>query len=391
MISLPSEQQTEKFYSLVFSLFIFFLPLFSGFSRVNNLFHIAFTLLIILLICSHSLRARILQPALLKTGLYCSAAFLFYFSLTALWSDTTDSFTSTLRHGLYLIAFIILIATQDQKRLMLLLFGSILTLCILTFWYVDKSRIFTGRLNHGFFAAPDNVIDLGGYFGIGIFCGLILIRELKWKWLYLPTGVLFLALLLTQSRGPLLSLCIACVPLIIHLRKVHLSHILLGLSVLGLIAVTVILTNYDDLLTQRIIASYEQSFIRFGIWVHTLELVQQHPVWGWGFDKQLAFVNSIHQPITTTHSIYFAALLKGGIVGFLLLGAVILSGLYGAVKHYQHRQNIEASLWLYSLLFHLTQGMFIISNPNVSWIMFWLPYALMISWKKKEPSRSVAG
>lgn len=61
----------------------------------------------------------------------------------------------------------------------------------------------------GFFGAPANVIDLAGYFTLGTFYVPYHYARHGTLWLYLPVAVLLLALLLIQSRGPLLSLLCA--------------------------------------------------------------------------------------------------------------------------------------------------------------------------------------
>ncbi|RLR18008.1 O-antigen ligase domain-containing protein [Sodalis-like symbiont of Bactericera trigonica] len=115
------------------------------------------------------------------------------------------------------------------------------------------------------------------------------------------------ALLLTQSRGPLLSLLCALVVLSALRSTMHGSH-LLAMALIGAGVPTLLfLTRFGDIFLQRMASGYQQSFICFGIWRHTLELAAQKPFFGWGLDKQLSFVNMLGDTITTTHSLYLAA------------------------------------------------------------------------------------
>lgn len=363
---------------LTFSLFLFFMPLLGDYFRVTNLFHISFALLLLSLLMDKQFRQQFFAEKDMLYGIMAMSPFLIYFSLSNLWSDNAGNIISTLKHSLYIIAFVALFSKLNKKWRYNLLFASLTILCLLTFWYVDKNHILTKRLEHGFFAAPDNVIDLAGYFGIAIFLGLILIRETGRHLLYIPIAILFIAMLLTQSRGPVLALLIACLPLLLRFQKNHARHLIITAAMLIAIAALAYFTHYSDELIARFVNSYKQSFIRFGIWQHSVELSMQHPWFGWGFDKQLKFVNSVHQHIHTTHSLYFSTLLKGGFVGLVTLMIMIAYGLYRALQHFKNGQALEASIFFFSLMFYLTQGMFVIGNPDIYWVMFWLPYAIIL-------------
>ena len=155
---------------------------------------------------------------------------------------------------------------------------------------------------------------------------------------------------------------------------------LLAVALIGVgVSALLFITRFGDIFLQRMASSYQQSFIRFGIWRHTLELAAQKPFFGWGLDKQLSFVNLLGETVTTTHSLYLAALLIGGACGMLLLALVILYGIIMAKRQCDRHQGLEGALFLFAAGFYLTQGMFIIGNPAVAWTMFWLPLAVVLT------------
>lgn len=373
---------------LFFTAFLFFMPLLGGLNKVNNSFHISVILSMFFLIYNINSRKEIFRSAEIKTGLIMIAIFLSYFSISGLWSANTGTLVSDLTHSIYIIFFIlifIIMNLHDKKNMMLAaIFASTVVLCLLTLIYVNKQNILHNRLNHGFSLAPENVIDMAGYFGIGIFCGLILLRETGKKWLYLPIAMLFLVLLLTQSRGPLFSLIVALAPLMLLIKRLHRKDWLILGFLLAAIVLAIIFSNGYSVLAERIQNSYSQSFVRFGIWENALSYVQQKPWFGWGFGQEINFVNEIGQRIHTTHSLYFATLLKGGIVGGLLLLAVIVYALYMGWQHIKANQALEASMFLFGLMFYATQGMFLLSNPGVPWVMFWLPLAIVMALPKRQ-------
>lgn len=374
----------SKARNFTFTAFLFFLPLLGEHFRINNLYHISFGLLLLSLFVDKQLRQELIENKPLLKGIIAMGAFLFYFSLSNLWSSNPENITSTLKHSFYIIGFVILFSQINKKLAYSVLFASIVILCLLNFWFVDKTHIFTNRTANGFFAAPDNVIDLAGYFGLGIFFGLLLIRETGKHIFYIPISILFIAMLLTQSRGPVLALIVACMPLLLRFQKSHARHALVAVVILIIIAILGYFTHYNDQLISRFLNAYKQSFIRFGIWEQAINLSLQKPWFGWGFDKQLSFINSIKQHIHTTHSIYFSALLKGGFIGLFTLLTMIGYGLYRAKLHFKGGQAIEASLILFSLMFFLTQGMFIIGNPDIYWVNFWLPFAVILTSVKQN-------
>lgn len=371
----------------IFSLFIFCLPIFGGLKLVNNLFHGSLILFIGTIIiyrdsiCGEIIKNKNYQSY--KNGMAFIAIFLLYFSLSGMWNEEPLDISSEISHSLYIIAFIIIfkIATERLNRVKIysILAASITILCILTLYFADKNHIFSSRLNRSFAWAPSNVIDLGGYFAIGILLIFMIIRDTGKKWLYLPALILFFGLLLTQSRNPLFSLFLASLPLLLSFKKINRHHIKTIISILVVISIVVIFMYYNSSLFIRIGQSYNSSFVRFGIWQNAFELFLQKPILGWGFGKDLDFINSLKQHITTTHSIYFAVLLKGGIVGMITFLLMIGYSLKIALSAFRKGYALECSLFIFSLLFYATQGMFVIANPDTSWMLFWLPVAILYS------------
>ncbi len=256
-----------------------------------------------------------------------------------------------------------------------IIFVATFTLLILTFIFVDKSTLLTGRLEHRFFSAPSNVIDLGGYFAIGIISAQIIARESGKHWSYLPALLLFIGLLLTQSRGPLLALIVSSFLLFAKYKHIHLRHILSIAACLIFISLFFYFTGCGSEYSQRLIDAYQQSYVRFGIWQNAFEMAEQKPWFGWGFDKTLSFTNSLGDVVTTAHSVYFSTLLKGGI----LLAGVIVAGLGCAWRRFHKGMALEAMIYCFSLMFFITQGMFVIGFPSESRVLFGLPLAIVMA------------
>lgn len=384
MISERKCQLTLKAASLCFMAFVFLMIVFTDQGKVNNFFYLTFILMAFVLLVERKRIGAFLADV--KTPLIIVGVFLLYFSLSTLWGNKKQDFASALKHGFYLLFFIAMlnhvIKQYGVLTLHRIIFAATFTLLVLTFIFVDKSTLLTGRLENGFFSAPDNVIDLGGYFALGIISALIISRETGKHWISFPASLLFIGLLLTQSRGPLLALIVSSFMLFAKYKHIHFRHILSTVGCVAIIGLFFYFTGYGHEYVQRLVDAYQQSYVRFGIWNHTLELVAQKPWFGWGFDKTLSFRNSLGAVVTTTHSIYFSALLKGGIVGFLLLAGVIVVGLRSAWRRFHEAMALEAMLYLFSLMFFITQGMFVIGSPNEAWVLFWLPLAIALAGRR---------
>ena len=380
---LKNNSRVEKSYAFIFIAFIFLSSIFCNTSKVNLLFHISLILFIGTLILSHESRKRFINDRVFLKGLIFPFLFLMYFSLSNLWSNNPGNISSTLKHSLYLLTFICLYRQLDKfgykKYVMGAVFIGMTFLSILTLIMVDKTHLTTNRLGAAFPWAPDNVIDLAGYMAIGMFCGIIFIRETGKNWLYLLMPILLTSLLLTQSRGPLIAFISVFILLFIINPRYTTKNIFYGLGIIAVVISMIFMTKFYDIFIGRMESLYQQSFIRFGIWQHALEMAKQKLIWGWGYNQSLTFVNSIGQNITTTHTIYLASLLKGGIVGLALLTMVIGYGLLQAPKHMKENQKTEVSIFIFCLIYYMSQGMFIIGNPQEFWFLFWFPLAVILS------------
>ncbi|SNY66882.1 O-antigen ligase [Enterobacter sp. CC120223-11] len=371
--------------NIYLSFFVFFIlmsTIFCGVSRVNISFHLALSLFLLTLIFSSSARRQFFQDKSYLYALISVAVFAVYYSLSNLWS-TPSHLSSSLTHSFYLLILMALYRQAElagyKKYVITAAWLGTIILAVLTLALVDKSHIFHSRLRDGFPWSPDNVIDLGGYMALGILFSVLLMREFRSLWFLAPIPLLLLCLILTQSRGPLMALIVASAVTALLRPKWNVKS-LAAISLLIIAAAGLLYASgFLDTFISRIDSSYQQSFVRFGIWQHAWDVAMQKPIFGWGFEKELKFVNSIGQHITTTHSLYFAALLKGGAVGFILFVFVIGLALWRCKQHFALNQKAEVAIWLFALVFYTTQGMFIISNPREYWVLFWLPLIIVMS------------
>ncbi|HBV4469113.1 TPA: O-antigen ligase family protein [Klebsiella aerogenes] len=369
-------------YSVVFPLFLFFSAIFCMSTRTNNLLHLSILLLLLSLLRQDNRQAlaEVLREQWQTWGVL--VAFFVYFSLSNIWGHTPQHIDSPLTHGVYLIFYLLLMSTllgSSQTRRLTLL-SIVAGVTVLSIWTlaIDHTLVLTERAVSPENPGPTNVIDLAGYCGIGLLISGMLLKEKSNHWLYIPIIIMLVMMLLTQSRGPLISLAIAiCCTL--HLHLFTRRNLLIIGALLVLIGLVLCLTPVGDMLLTRFEELGTQSGLRLSIWHHTLMEIADQPWLGRGFGYELNFINYSGEHITTTHSVYLGSLLKGGIIGLLLLLAVIVCGLHQAWRKRHDDSRYSLAIMLYALIFMASQGMFIVSNPRETWVLFWLPLGIALS------------
>ena len=110
---------------------------------------------------------------------------------------------------------------------------------------------------------------------LGILLSAILVRETRNYWFYIPVPLLLVCLILTQSRGPFLSMIVAAI--VAFLCKPKWNFKLLAGSLIVLLAIGSILyfSGFFDIFLKRAEESSRAGSVRFGIWQHAFEIAKQ--------------------------------------------------------------------------------------------------------------------
>jgi len=382
MYFLKNKITLEKCYLFFFTLFLFFSAIFCISTRVNNLFHISGVLFLIALAISSDIRKKTLHRKNIRIGVFTIGVFAIYFGISNLWGGNDETLRSAFTHGLYITIYTIMLVSmlEDERyrhRAMTAIVSGLTVLSVYTL-FTDFNLVLHLRQVSETNPGPTNVIDLAGYCAIGCLLSFILYKE-KTQLLYLlPVIPLFTLLLLTQSRGPFIALIVSLV-IFFHVRTIVRKHLIITAAAIIALALILSYTQVGEQFLSRFEALRQQSGLRLSIWAHTLELIKSNIWFGKGFNYNLDFINYSGEHITTTHSIYIGAFLKGGIIGLALFLVIINYGLLCAWFKFINNRRLEASIFLFSIIFMMSQGMFIINNPRESWILFWLPLAVVIS------------
>lgn len=382
MSTLKISSYARQGYSIVFPLFLFFSAIFCVSTRVNNLLHLSILLFLLSLIDKDNRRA-VADSVRQQWPVYgLLIVFFVYYALSNIWGQTSQHIDSPLTHGVYLIFYLLLLTTLlgNPRTRHLALLSVVAGITVLSLWTMatDFSLVLKERMVSPGNPGPTNVIDLAGYCGIGILICAMLLKEKGSHFLYLPIAIMLVMLFLTQSRGPIIALLLAFV-CTLHLQVFTRRNMLIVVALAMVLGLLFFFTPTGDLLLARFEELGTQSGLRISIWHHTVEEVASQPWLGRGFDYALNFTNYSGEHITTTHSVYLGSLLKGGIIGLTLLLAVVVGGCWQAWRKQQQDGRYGIAIFIYALIFMASQGMFIISNPRETWLLFWLPLGIALS------------
>ncbi len=387
MSTLKISNYARQGYTVVFPLFLFFSAIFCISTRANNLLHLSI-LLFLLSLLNKDHRQQLADKTRQQWPVYALLLIFFvYYALSNIWGQTPQHIDSPLTHGTYLLFYLLLLTTllgSPQTR-RLALMSVVAGITVISIWtmIIDHTLVLTERLVSPGNPGPTNVIDLAGYCGVGILICAMLLKEKGSHLLYVPMAIMLVMMVLTQSRGPIIALLVAffCT---LHLHVFTRRNVLIVAALALILSLLFFFTPVGDLLLARFEELGTQSGLRISIWRHTLEEVSSQPWLGRGFDYDLDFTNYSGEHITTTHSVYLGSLLKGGIIGLLLLFAVIAGGLWRAWSKRREDSRYGLAIFGYALIFMASQGMFIISNPRETWPLFWLPLGIALSSSLKD-------
>ena len=374
------------FYTL-FSLGFFFFP--SSKSHCNFFYVVvAFPFLILIFLKKVALRSFFSSRTFVL-----STIFLVYMFSTLFWTDNCE-LSDIFKHGrrvLYVLIFLgvtihlIQVYPNFLQRLIVLLCWTtaIFVVGYIVFYYSQhpfpRSRI------HGFGQLYNPIMASSVYGIVFIACIFLFLQQhtVKMKLPYLGmSGILFLYMLLAQSRGPLLALGVTIFGWTISESLLHKGgkHAYRGkpyIALLLIISVGVSLfIAYPDFFKSRVLRTKTH---RWEVWRHALQRAKDAPYFGHGLNEDTRIILSRKKKTRLHHhSVYMETLFFGGITGLLLLTALVGLAIRQAFTRTEgpHKFLLTCML-VFGALCVVTDGNTLISHPKPVWFFFWFPIALV--------------
>jgi O-antigen ligase len=187
--------------------------------------------------------------------------------------------------------------------------------------------------------------------------------------LALAAAVLFVAVVLTQTRGALVAVTAGMLVLALTALR---RDVLRGTAAVLLGATC----------TLAIPAVREALFIRgsghrFEVWSKFWPLIEQRPFTGYGSFSPLGITLDDGTFLDQAHNLVVSSWFRGGIVSAAAMACILVGGLYWAWRYWQATREITPLCVMVTIT---TAGMFdyqlLITYPTWPWVTFWLPFGL---------------
>ncbi|ANH96271.1 polymerase [Pseudomonas koreensis] len=359
---------------------LFFLP---GRSLHHKLFYGLFSIPTLIALC---LRPRELKELLREPIFVAVLLFACWALLSIAWGPDGESFGGMLKpplHTLLLFAGCYLLLRYRSDILQPLLFGAALvalvatTIFLFTFarTYAPGMRLIGG----GAFDNPLLSSHLFGFFSAYWLSVTMTCKRRQMMWLSVPAmAIMFMAVIGTGSRTPLVALTMAALWLCFICWNRRSVGLLVGLALSGVVVVT--------LFAQMIIERGDSY--RLEIWQLVLHKIADHPWIGHGYSATLAVDPGVGVNFQEPHSFALGVLYYVGIIGLLPWLFFLGWGLLSSWRQRVQPLLIIASTWLvFGIGAGLTEGGGIISRPKEHWFLLWIPLALIAALSINQRAR----
>lgn len=193
-------------------------------------------------------------------------------------------------------------------------------------------------------------------------------------------ALIFLVMLLSGSRGPLLAL--ACSGMVLGVAYYRFRFILIGSALLLLLAAAFYL-GYDYLpedVQNRFEGITRPDTHRLSIFQLAWEKIMDKPFLGYGMRAYFD-----HYTARQPHNLFLGTAFYLGIPALLVLLAIVSLSFYYALKSkvgaaYKY---LVLALLVYGVVSSLTDNSRIIRSPSASWLFYWMPVAMAVSLRQK--------
>ena len=328
-------------------------------------------------------------------------AILLWFSLTSLWSDAGgDMIIKTIKYCGYVFLFsasLLYVRQLDSKLHNWCLFVVVVVtiVCVYEFYVncdlfsVDYRAIrLTGYTGLGGFSHP---IIFGNYLSVICIFSYCLLLEVKLKYkpiLAVCFILVFYFVLLTGSRGPLLSLLISLSSSLFFYNK-KFFWVVLSLLCFVIFFVVFKTSSFDGFINSPSLPEFLDTFFngRWTTWVGAFDLIEKHPLAGYGaYSNFMVFNPDTGFHAYHPHNGFILMLYETGFIGLLML--VTLLSFTGFILYQNYKSSFAARLGWFLLVLGLCAMISdvhkIISGPHIYWLIIWLPVAIALHFQKKE-------
>jgi O-antigen ligase len=321
--------------------------------------------------------------------------YLVYMCCTLFWADSFEmnDLSKYGRRVLYIIIFVAITIhlTKNDQDYLLKLLPSICWVCalvaIITIAIFYSKHPFPSARLFGY-GLLDNPFQASSIYGIIVLiCTHLVLHQRSFSMRVVFLGLLvvsFSYMLLAQSRSALLSLIIAMAvwQLFVWFRRQkgsgsQMKGLLIVLAIIfaGSAALFLIFPEFFDLAFLS-----RPSHYRLKVWGKLLSRIEAAPWFGHGLIADPRTEIAPGRILVKPHSVLMGTLFYGGVIGLLLLIAVVVSTLWQGFRRMEKPIDLLiGSMALYGALCMVLNGNMLIHHPKPFWLFFWFPVALVVA------------
>ncbi len=359
---------------------LFFLP---GRSLHHKLFYGLFSIPTLIALC---LRPRELKELLREPIFVALLVFVAWALLSLSWGPREEGLAGMFKpplHTVLLFAGSYLLVRYRSEILQPLLFGAALVALIATTWFLFQfAHIYTPGLRligGGAFDNPLLSSHLFGFFAAYWLSVTMTCKRRQMMWLSVPAmAIMFMAVIGTGSRTPLVALTMAALWLCFICWNRRSLGLLAGLALSGV----TVYVMFAQMILER------GDSYRLEIWQLVLRMIAEHPWIGHGYSATLSVDPGIGVNFQEPHSFVLGVLYYVGIFGLLpWLFFILWSLLSSWRQRVQPLLIVASTLLIFGIGAGLTEGGGIISRPKEHWFLLWIPLALIAALSINQRAR----
>jgi O-antigen ligase len=220
-----------------------------------------------------------------------------------------------------------------------------------------------------------------GFVGVLAFHSVLCSKNASYKIFNLLVSLTLLGYIcLSQSRGPLLAFIIAIVIGSFFEKNWKVIGIFITLFI-----VFIVFVEFFDI---GIHSFYERGLsYRLILWKEAIKHISEAPFFGkgWFADVNIPINNRMLSP----HNLLLLVSAKSGAIGGGLLLILIITALLDSYKYFQASGNwIFICIFAYFIVCMTFDSTHLLYKPNLGWLIFWMPIALIVGEEIQLKSRA---
>lgn len=196
--------------------------------------------------------------------------------------------------------------------------------------------------------------------------------------------IALLSLLLTFSTTIYISLVIGSIIIALYQKKILLFLFFTILIFVSIYTLYLSVDSIHTILTSRIERNASGSG-RFEIWIYVLDLISQHPLFGYGANQSRELIAPL-RALNSTHNTFLEIWISSGIAGIITYLILLLTILFSSIKYFLHFKNLFLILIFINYLIVSMANNLLLIDYNIFYFLilwFYISKTKIRQYKKK--------